>query len=222
MDIIQLLEVLKPAKDVVTVQIASQKDQLAPWIDLAKAVLPAAATAGVAWLAMKNSHRQFDKSSERQATEFKLGIEQQVSTLKINTQLATEVALKKENCNGVRDSCARFLSHATQASLRQHAYGLAEKNASIEELDVIHNQWMDEMREMTASKIILLSFLSPEADRDFYKAIQTVGNEMDAGCESLGIAGNGCLIECRNYIMRKHQEIIDLTNNINDLSKAIS
>ncbi|MCK7247839.1 hypothetical protein [Enterobacter asburiae] len=97
MDIIQLLEVLKPAKDVVTVQIASQKDQLAPWIDLAKAVLPAAATAGVAWLAMKNSHRQFDKSSERQATEFKLGIEQQVSTLKINTQLATEVALKKEN-----------------------------------------------------------------------------------------------------------------------------
>lgn len=221
MDIIQLLEVLKPATDVVTVQIASQKDQMAPWIDLAKAVLPAAATAGVAWLAMKNSHRQFEKSSERQAAEFKLGIEQQVSTLKVNTQLATEVALKKDNCQGVRDSCAKFLSHATQASLRQHEYGLAEKKASIAELETIHNLWMDEMREMTASKIILLSFLSPEDDRDFFHAIQIVSNEMDAGCESSGIAGNHCLTECRNYIMRKHQEIIDLTNNINEPGNPI-
>ncbi|HCM9496918.1 hypothetical protein [Enterobacter asburiae] len=60
MDIIQLLEVLKPAKDVVTVQIASQKDQLAPWIDLAKAVLPAAATAGIVKLkysAENSSHK---------------------------------------------------------------------------------------------------------------------------------------------------------------------
>lgn len=221
MDIIQLLEVLKPARDVVTVQIASQKDQISPWVDLLKSVLPAVATAGVAWLAMKNSHRQFEKNSKRQSAEFKLGIEQQVSALKINTQLATEVALKKENCNGVREYCAKFLSHSTQANLHQVAYELAVKGTSIEAVNTSHNQFMAEMREATASKIMLLSYLSTEIDNEFVRAIQSVGNEITSEASKFGPAGNKCLEECRDYIMKKHREIINLTHNINRSDDAV-
>lgn len=221
MDIIQLLEVLKPAKDVVTVQIASQKDQLTPWLDLAKAVLPAAATAGVAWVAMKNSHRQFEKNSKRQSSEFRLGIEQQIKSLRIQTQLATEVDLKKDICKNVRNACAEYLKHALELERQNDNYKLAceyiEKGGPgfVEKRNVAHELRMKASADMLYSKMILLTYLDPIEDAEFQKVISEVSdcahtdNNMDVGSAS-GL----CLKVCREYIARKHKEIVELTESI--------
>lgn len=214
MDIIQLLEVLKPVKNVVTVQIASNKDGWDSFIDLLKSVLPAAATAVVAWLAMNKSHRQFEKNAERQSIEFKLGIEQQTKTLKIQTQLATEVDLKKETCKGVRDACSHFLTSANQACLQSVAYKLAKSRAEYEDASTAHELFMVAMHEMATSKILLLSYLNPMFDNDFFESINNVNNFIQEDYERTGNAIAVCLNECRNFIMKKQQEIIDLTTSI--------
>lgn len=225
MDIIQLLEVLKPAKDVVTVQVVNQKDLLAPWIDLLKAVLPAAATAGVAWLAMNKSHRQsesnakrqseeFQSNAKRQSEEFKLGIEQQVKTLKIQTQLATEVDLKKETCKSVREACSHFLKSANQACIQSVAYKLAKDRDKLDDAYAAHDLFMAAMDEMATSKILLLSFLQPAKDTSFLLAINNVNNFIQEDHEKTGELISQCLAECREYILVKQQEIIELTISV--------
>lgn len=220
MDIIQLLEVLKPAKDVVTVQIASKNDSWGPVIDLLKAVLPAFATAGVAWLAMNRSHKHFEINSERQSAEFKLGIEQQTKTLKIHTQLATEIDLKKEICKGVREACADFLTYALEANQHNIKYETAceyiSKGGSdfIGDRNASHDNFMKAWHNSSSSKLVLLTFLDPEVDAEFYNSITKVESLLPDGGTAFGHSVGECLAECREYIAAKQREIIELPVSI--------
>lgn len=220
MDIIKLLEFLNPAKDVVTVQIANNKDWIDSAVDISKAVLPALATAVVAWLAMNKSHRQFERNSKRQSDEFKLGIEQQVKSLKIQTQLATEVDLKKEISKGVRESCSQFLSLGLEANRQSGTYKLAceyvdnGNHKFLKDRDDAHAFYMKAAAEMASARVMLMSFLDPQVDEEFYSSIAKVTDLLRDDSSAFGSATGICLIHCRKFIAKKHQEIIDLTSSI--------
>lgn len=241
MDIVQLLEVLKPAKDVVTVQVASEKE---PWTfvtELLKAVLsaaPAAATAVVAWFAMERSNKQFERNAASRAEEFRMTLKQQANTLEIQTRLATEVELKKEICRGVREACTQFLAYANKASNHYVEYKITskglKKGAGYTNEDVKNNfnQYMGALQSALSSKMMLMSFLDPREEQFFYDTIIRVDNllhtngnglalgndvTLDPGAD-FGYALGECLMECRNYINKRHQEILELTKAISALA----
>ncbi|EPA0074235.1 MULTISPECIES: hypothetical protein [Enterobacter] len=228
MDIIQLLEVLKPAKDVVSVQISSPKDPFAPWIDLMKAILPALATAGVAWLAMNKSHENSEKNLERQSEQFRAGIEQQVRSLKLNAQLATKIELEKDLCREIRELSSKFIQHAQETlqtrleSTNFVAYvKTLPKELQSKTLDEKKEQYADVYSD--ASKKLrtvwmhLMTYIDPEADKDMYFALKEAFNaattSKDKG-EALGAAVVQCSLECRRFIKVKHDEIAKLAETI--------
>ncbi|TNV17868.1 hypothetical protein FH968_17565 [Buttiauxella sp. B2] len=228
MDIIQLLEVLKPAKDVVTVQIANDKDQWASVVDLLKAVIPAIVTGGVAWLAMSKSHQQYKENSNRQSEEFKLGIEQQLKTLKLNARLATDIELKKENCREVRVACIKYLSEANSIQ------GIRSNRAMFENLakqypdntnyvNEFYNEtaiFMQAKTNLSNHFLLLLSHLNEKGDADLHSAIVGVydnfGINDSTTPSAAGDSTAACSNELRKYISRKQQEIIALTDSIDN------
>lgn len=80
MDIIHLLEALKPAGNVVTVKIDDGKSWWESLSTFVITILPALFAGVTLWV----SYRQF-----------KSGIRQQVNEMRLSTKLATEVELKK-------------------------------------------------------------------------------------------------------------------------------
>ncbi|MEB6412152.1 hypothetical protein [Enterobacter vonholyi] len=213
MDIIQLLEVLKPAKDVVTVQIASQKDPLTPWFDLAKAVLPAAATAFVAWRAMNRSHRQFEITSTRQAAEFDKNLAQQTKALRVQTQIATEIEIKKEECRNVRDTCAQYLSLALESNRYKNDFDLASEyilkgnTQFIEKRNVAHENYLESSRKTLSARMLLMTYLNPETSPSFFESIKNVDTSLVSSAPNFGGVVGKCLAECRMYIEKKQAEI---------------
>lgn len=213
MDIIQLLEVLKPAKDVVTVQIASQNDPLTPWFDLAKAVLPAAATAFVAWRAMNRSHRQFEITSKRQAAEFDKNLAQQTKALRVQTQIATEIEIKKEECRNVRDTCAQYLSLALESNRYKNDFDLAAEfilkgnTEFIEKRNVAHENYLESSRKTLSARMLLMTYLNPETSPSFFESIKNVDTSLVSSAPNFGGVVGKCLAECRMYIEKKQAEI---------------
>lgn len=213
MDIIQLLEVLKPAKDVVTVQIASQNDPLTPWFDLAKAVLPAAATAFVAWRAMNRSHRQFEITSKRQAAEFDKNLAQQTKALRVQTQIATEIEIKKEECRNVRDTCAQYLSLALESNRYKNDFDMAAEfilkgnTEFIEKRNVAHENYLESSRKTLSARMLLMTYLNPETSPSFFESIKNVDTSLVSSAPNFGGVVGKCLAECRMYIEKKQAEI---------------
>lgn len=224
MDIIQLLEVLKPAKNVFTVQIANDKDQWASFFDLLKAVIPAIATGGVAWLAMNKSHQQYKENSKRQSEEFKLGIEQQLKTLKLNARLATEIELKKENCKEVRDATINFISHASTAYRYSFEFHQLVKNnipGQEKNRDNAHELFMLSLQNMATSKFMILSFLdqSIEMDKAFTQTLREVDEDLVMANKMPGNMGDAtklgmCLVACSTYLKNKQLEITKLSETV--------
>ncbi|EMF0745100.1 hypothetical protein V2E82_002465 [Klebsiella aerogenes] len=213
MDIIQLLEVLKPAKDVVTVQIASQNDPLTPWFDLAKAVLPAAATAFVAWRAMNRSHRQFEITSKRQAAEFDKNLAQQTKALRVQTQIATEIEIKKEECRNVRDTCAQYLSLALESNRYKNDFDMAAEfilkgnTEFIEKRNVAHENYLESSRKTLSARMLLMTYLNPETSPSFFESIKNVDTSLVSSAPNFGGVVGKCLAECRMFIEKKQAEI---------------
>ncbi|ECE4329344.1 hypothetical protein DB187_05275, partial [Salmonella enterica] len=89
MDIIHLLEVLNPLKNVVTIKIDNDKGLFTTIAEFLIAMAPTL----IAVIAMWYSYKQFKISLRSQSEQFRLGLKQQTNALKINTQLATEIEL---------------------------------------------------------------------------------------------------------------------------------
>ncbi|MNB66377.1 hypothetical protein D3C81_200360 [compost metagenome] len=221
MDIIQLLEVLKPAKDVLTVQIANKADPVTPWIDLAKGVLPAAATAFVAWTAMKRSHQQFEITSARQAVEFARSLEQQTKALKIQTQVATEVELKKNECRNIRDACAQFLSCAFEASRYNAEWELASKmrgntpNSALDErMREANNKFLESFRKMMAYQFQIFTYLQLGENMAFRNSILKVMKLVNGERDEFDTSMHECLVECQKHLAVRQGEIVSLPATI--------
>lgn len=228
MDIIHLLEVLKPAKDVITVQIANDKsDWWSPAIIFAQSVLPAIVTGFVAWKAMNNSSRQAEANSLRQSKEFRVNFEHQFKTLQLNARLETEVAMKKEYCKNVRESCAQYLSavlHANRYSLEYRqsneiidSHGLKEEY--ITKRSQAHESFMLYMHKMTDAQMLLSSYLDPVKDKAFFDAIISVNDNLNKRREgnsdiNMGDVCGVCISVCRSYIREIEKEIEKLPETV--------
>lgn len=87
MDILNLLEVLKPSGNVVTVRIDNAKDGLETLYDFIITLAPTI----IAIVAIIASYYQFLRSMAQQQDQFSRGVEQQINNLKLSVKLATEV-----------------------------------------------------------------------------------------------------------------------------------
>lgn len=177
MDIIHLLEVLNPAGNVVTVKIDNGKSTWDTVSDFLVAVSPVV----VALLALWLSHRQFKKNLSQQALQFQSGVRRQLNELRLNTQLATEIEIKKENCRDVRKICVNFLEYADAFFDNKGLY-LGYNKAPPNERDENHRKLLDDTfnasveygNKFASSRAHLKIFLDPEKDAVFLEKIELV------------------------------------------------
>lgn len=222
MDIIHLLEVLNPAGNVVTVKIDNGKSTWDTVSDFLVAVSPVV----VALLALLLSHRQFKKNLSQQALQFQSGVRRQLNELRLNTQLATEIEIKKENCRDVRTACVNFLEYADSYYTNKFLYAGYSKTPQNRRdenysklIDDTFNASVEDNKKIASSRAYLKTFLDPVKDKIFLgkidKVFEIVHQEItDNLVDDLGEAKKVCLIECQIYISSIHQDIIKLSENI--------
>lgn len=110
MDIIQLLDVLRSSDHAITVKVVNDSQ----FLDSLGKILIAIVPAIISFLALLFSYWQFKANTQKQSEQFALGIEQQLKTLRLNTQLATEIELKKEVCKEVRAAYVVFMKNHSE------------------------------------------------------------------------------------------------------------
>ncbi|MGI7011130.1 hypothetical protein EY915_03505 [Citrobacter braakii] len=222
MDIIHLLEVLNPLQNVITVKIDSDKGIFATVGDFIIAVAPTV----IAGLAMWYSYKQFKSNLNSQSEQFRQGMQLQINALKVSTQLATEVELKKENCKGVREACVQLLSHANDAYTSKVLYRRKVNNLGQEddseldmELEDSHKPLLDALKRFREAEYLIETYLDGDNDEAFRESIR----ELDACIRKDNFtavenkaAKRNCLAMCQNYIKRQQQEITQLSKSLNN------
>lgn len=220
MEIIHLLEVLNPLKNVVTIKVDNDKELLSTISDFLIAIAPTL----IAGLAMWYSYKQFKISLKNQSEQFRLGLRQQISTLKINTQLATEVELIKDECKMLREVFVDFLD-CTSFLFNNHfeykrylnntdEFSIESRNRAFENIKIYNNKALQK-------RMLLLSYLNldiPE-EKIFFDCIVDILNcaiKGDATGTDLGaLQGHGAHL-CFELIKKKRQAILCLAETITD------
>lgn len=218
MDIIHLLEVLNPLKNVVTIKIDNDKNAFGAAVDFLIAIAPTLIAVFAIWY----SYKQFKISLHNQNEQFKLGLKQQTNALKINTQLATEIELIKDECRVLRETFVSFLESASliynskvefnQNLDKTEAYAIERRNQS-------HENIMSISIKLMQNKMLLLSYLNledPEEEK-FNECINAITNcafNGDGTGKDLGtLQGEGAHF-CFELIKRKRQAILNLAETI--------
>lgn len=220
MDIIHLLEVLKPLNNVVTIKIDNDKDLFATISEFLIAIAPSL----IAVIAVWYSYKQFKIGLRNQSEQFKLGLKQQTNALKINTQLATEIELIKDECKLLKDSYVALVNNASIVH-NSHAeyeqllgqpgdYAFATRNNAYENIKIYTNKLLQE-------RMLILSYLDmgkPEEKR-FLDCIDSIVNfavnERGKGGELGTLQAQGANV-CFELIKKKRQKILDLAKTIPD------
>lgn len=220
MEIIHLLEVLNPLKNVVTLKVDNDKDLFSTISEFLIAIAPAL----IAGIAMWYSYKQFKISLQNQSEQFRLGLKQQIHTLKINTQLATEVELIKDECKMLREvfvdylDCTSFLfkNHFEykQYSDNTGSFSTESRNKAYENIILYNNKALQK-------RMMLLSYLNldiPE-EKTFFDCIVDILNcatNADTTGGDLGtLQGRGAHL-CFELIKKKRQAILSLAETITD------
>lgn len=220
MDIIHSLEVLNPLKNVVTIKIENDKELFASISDFLIAIAPTL----IAVIAMWYSYKQFKISLKNQSDQFKLGLKQQNYTLKINTQLATEIELIKDECKMLREGFVAFMDNASilyanhleyeQNSKRFDEYSIECRNKAFENIKTYSNKLVQE-------RMLILSYLNLEnaEEETFYDCLIDITNcaiNGDGTGSDLGtLQGLGANL-CFELIKKKRQAILNLAQTITD------
>ncbi|HFU1238230.1 TPA: hypothetical protein ACGQTC_003107 [Citrobacter braakii] len=220
MDIIHLLEVLNPLQNVITVKIDNDKGGFATFSDFIIAVAPTVIAGFAIWF----SYRQFKISQSKQIEQFNHGIKQQINELKINTQLATEVELMKDESKALREAFVSFVDvassiYSSKSDFKQYAERLGEDALKHQQLScqaIIANS-----SKFLQARLLLISYLNlddPE-EKNFYDCIIAIGDcafNGDGTGEDLGILqGKGASL-CFKLIKKKRDAILSLVDNITD------
>lgn len=209
MDIIHLLEVLNPLKNVVTIKIDNDKDLFTTIVEFLIAMAPTL----IAVIAMWYSYKQF-----------KLGLKQQTNALKINTQLATEIELIKDECKVLRETYVGYIDDASslysnhldykQNSGSTEEYAIERRNKAHENIMVCSNKLMQK-------RMLIISYLNLEdsEEKKFYDCIIAISNcafNGDGTGKDIGsLQGEGAKF-CFELIKRKRQAILSLAETITD------
>lgn len=226
MDIIHLLEALNPVGNVVTVKIDNDKDTFEAVADFIIAIAPTV----IAGLAMWYSYKQFKSNMESQSEQFRQGIQQQINSLRVTTQLATEVELKKENCKGVRDACVQLLSHANDAYTSKVKYrrmkikinklrGKEDDSELDRKLEDSHKPHVDALKRFREAEYLIETYLDENDDEAFRESIRELDaciRREDFTGEENKVAKKNCLTMCQAYLKRQQQEITQLSKSLNN------
>lgn len=219
MDIVNLLEVLKPASHIVTVKMENSSSI---W-DSASKVLIAILPAFISFIALLFSYIQFKVNIRKQSEQYTLGIEQQLKTLKLNTQLATEIELKKDVCKEVRLAYVEFIKHHLEQYQAKNEYKDIINNkdlASRARGNELHKLIMDKSQLIMEAKFLLDSYLDlndPDA-RKLYDCLNEVSEIAFSGGDGtgtdLGTAMGRCSQICFRFIENIRKEITGLVDTI--------
>lgn len=220
MDILNLLEVLKPSGNVVTVKIDNAKNGYEALYDFIITLAPTL----IAIAAIIASYYQFLRSMNQQQEQFSKGIAQQIDTLQLNVKLATEVELKKENCRGVREACIKLLSHATDAYTRKVAnkqYSAIHDNKKTdydwEQMKLTFDAYLSALKRFRDTEYLIETYLDEKLDTEFSESIKELDECIRSekfSAKDNKAAKRKCLSLCQEYIRRQQTEIVELPNAI--------
>lgn len=219
MDILNLLEVLKPASHVVLVKMENSSNL---WDSVSK-VLIAILPAFISFIALLFSYYQFKSNMRNQSEQYALGIKQQLMSLKLNTQLATEIELKKDVCKEVRAAFISFMKHHAEQYHAKVDYKDLLGNSdteSVRERKRLHEIVMEKAQLIMENKVLLDSYLDL-SDPEEFKFFQSL-NELssialsggDGTGADLGAAQGKCSALCFNFIEKRRKEITSLVDTI--------
>ncbi|MCU6358473.1 hypothetical protein [Enterobacter quasiroggenkampii] len=222
MDILNLLEVLKPSGNVVTVKIDNAKNGFEAFYDFIITLAPTI----IAIVAIVASYYQFLRSMAQQQEQFSKGVEQQINTLKLNVKLATEVELKKENCKGVREACVSLLSHATDAYTKRvvvirYSDIPDDKKTDYdwEQFKLSSDSYISALKRFRDTEYLIETYLDETLDAEFSASIKELDaciRSKDLSSEDNKIAKSKCLSLCQAYIKRQQNEIVELSDAISE------
>ncbi|MCK7349285.1 hypothetical protein UXO78_22780 [Enterobacter cloacae] len=219
MDILNLLEVMKPASHVVLVKMQNGSDL---W-DSASKVLIAILPAFISFIALLFSYFQFKTNTRNTSKQYALGIQQQLMTLKLNTRLATEIELKKDVCKEVRAAFVGFLKHHAELyNAKAETLRLQDNNdaETSERISKLHEVIMSKSQLLIESKLLLDSYfdLNDPDDKEFFDQLnETTKIALTGGDGSgsdLGYSQGKCNRLCFKYIERRRKEITSLVDTI--------
>lgn len=218
MDIIHLLEVLRPANNVVTLRVENLRSDTKAFIDYIILLAPI----GVAFLGMILSYFQFSKNLKNQSKQFSKTIQQQIQNVHLTAKLAAEVEAIKEVRKEVRKLSVDFITCISKHRADMYEYetlrNLPVNNRSGDYDDLVslaHRERMHSLSKVLETKSMLETYLNADNDRPFIDAMIEVENAMrdfnDDGVR-LGKARGLVILECRKYLENKNQEINTLTS----------
>lgn len=219
MDLLSLLEVLKPLDHVVTVKVSNDVGLWDSFSKFAVAIIPAL----ISFLALLFSYFQFKRNVRYQSEQFSLGIEQQLMALKLNTRLATEIELKKDVCKEVRTAFVGFMKYHVEVYQSKVSYQrLNDKidDESIKQKIELNNIIISKTHLMIESKMLLDSYLdlNDQEDKEFFDQLnETTDIAIKGGDGSgydLGYSQGKCSRQCFKYIERRRKEITSLVDTI--------
>ncbi|HEJ0383080.1 hypothetical protein ACQKOC_23030 [Enterobacter mori] len=218
MDIVNLLEILKPASHVVTVKMETAFNN---WDSISK-VLIAILPALISFIALFFSYFQFKTNIRYQSEQYALGIEQQLKTLKLNTRLATEIEMKKDVCKEVRAAYVSFMkNHSLLYSAKQNYKSLEQRDDAEGNTKraIAHEVIMERGQLCLESKMLIDSYLDLKDthDKEFFDSLNNVSRmAFKAECDGaqLGQAQGKCAGICFEFIERRRKEITGLVDTI--------
>ena len=215
MDILQLLEVLRPSDHILTVKLDNNESDLKIGMGILIALFPVL----VAALSLFFTSRQFKKSLNQQMDNFEKGYKQQAKVAQLTATLATEAEIKKEWCRDVRKYCVEMMSCASAGHRALEKYNGFKRAGLHTELKV--QSLYDEMQKNFDKMFELITYLDTYIDKDndteFRKAIHNIANQFsEPGLtqQAAGTMRGICLRECKNYINKKMNEISGLSKII--------
>lgn len=220
MDILNLLEVLKPSGNVVTVRIDNAKNGLETLYDFIITLAPTI----IAIVAIIASYYQFLRSMAQQQDQFSRGVEQQINNLKLSVKLATEVELKKDSCKGIREACVSLLSHATDAYSKKATWIWYQDIPNDKKTDyqrekyrTSYDEYIEALKRFRDTEYLIETYLDEILDAEFSDSIKELDTFIrieNLNSEDNKQAKRKCLSLCQAYIRRQEKEIIELSNSV--------
>lgn len=223
MDILQLLEVLRPAGHIVTVKIDNDESITKTSMGVLIALSPVI----IAVVSLFFTSKQFKKSLDQQMDNFNKGYIQQAEVARLTARLATEAEIKKEWCRDVRKICTEMMAYAmagyiaqkkiaTEISLPTSAE-LAEEYLREKYKYTVdtYNKFSDDFDKMSERVTLLYTYLdgNDNDDSDFFNSIK----ELEIAClkcevepKKIAELRNNCSQHCRVYINKKIKEISEI------------
>ena len=226
MDILQLLEVLRPSGHIITVKVDNDESISKIIVGVVIAISPLL----IAVVSLLFSSRQFKTSLTQQMENFEKGYKQQAKVAQLTARLATEAEIKKEWCRHVRNICIEMIAYAIDGYHMQKKLATESNRPTNpeflekyleEELKSkkdIHKRFSDTFDKMSERTILLNTYLD-DGDSDFFNSIQSLTIACLKGEDSpekIGQLSSICTQQCKIYIDKKMKEISEIPLSIAD------